>query len=296
VRFDDSTGFETNPDAVDERALMGQRLGARDEAVYAILMRGGEDFFGGKIGDAVDAVVSSCAAAEPQIAVGEADAQVGSRRFEVQRGKALLVHEVSPAMQLGIVSLPGGDGVGRIHSCHRENSVPQACYRDGFRLSRKNGLGPGGRGTGHDRPIDAMANDEIKRRLHGFRLGHVGAGGAVRINAGQKVRVGSRDGEPCGPAAIGRGDAGFEPVGGTVEGLLASIAKPAECCFFVGEQRCHQRGSGAISLGGNGARERDCGDGSGHDQLLALGQVDANADCELGEAVELLLPDCIEIV
>jgi hypothetical protein len=56
---------------------MGERLGAGYATFDSILVRG-ENFFGGHVGNAVAAILGRRAATEPEVIVGEADAQIGA--------------------------------------------------------------------------------------------------------------------------------------------------------------------------------------------------------------------------
>ena len=76
LRFDNAPAFKADRDAVDQRALIGERLGARDMAVDPARMGRGEDLFGRNVRIAGDAVLRRRRAALPVVAVSEADGEI----------------------------------------------------------------------------------------------------------------------------------------------------------------------------------------------------------------------------
>ena len=91
--------LEAHLDALDHGSLVRERLGGRHSAFGAVLVRRGEDLFGGHVGDAVDAVAGGGAAAEPEMVVGQAEAEVGAGAAILQRGVALFIQEGGALLQ-----------------------------------------------------------------------------------------------------------------------------------------------------------------------------------------------------
>jgi len=162
-----ASGLEADPDAADQRALVGEGLGGGDGALDARAVRGGEDLLGRDIGDAVEAVAGRRAAAHPEVIVGEADAEIGSRAAEVKRTVALVVQLCGPLVQVPVVVAPGGDRVRPVDAGRGEDRLPEMGQRLLGRLVRKDGRRPGGRGRGDDGPVDGVAGNQ----LHGGPAG-----------------------------------------------------------------------------------------------------------------------------
>ena len=107
LRLDDASRFKADRKAVDQRALIGERLGADDMAVDPARMRGGEDLFGRDVGIADDAVLRRGGAALPLVAVGEPDREISSRTGIVQGVKFPRVQPFRALAQRSVMRIPG---------------------------------------------------------------------------------------------------------------------------------------------------------------------------------------------
>src|ERR1700733_5570685 len=76
LRFDDASALKADCDVVDERPLIGERLGARDMAVDATRMGRRKHLFGRNVRIAGDAVLRRRRAALPVVAVSKADGEI----------------------------------------------------------------------------------------------------------------------------------------------------------------------------------------------------------------------------
>ena len=112
VGLNDAAVLKADLDAFDHGALMRERLGGGDDAVGAVLVRRGEDFFRRHVGDAVVAVARGGAAAEPLVIVGEAETKIGAGSAILQGRVALFIQERGALVQFCVVRLPCADGIG----------------------------------------------------------------------------------------------------------------------------------------------------------------------------------------
>ena len=125
--LDDAAAFEPHRDIVDQRTLIGQRLGAHDMPVDPPGVRRGEDLLGRNVGIAGDAVVGGGGAAFPFVAIGKPDRQVGAGSRIVQRAEALSVQPFGAVAQRGVVLFPRGDGVVIVDARGGEDGVGELC-------------------------------------------------------------------------------------------------------------------------------------------------------------------------
>ena len=142
----------------------------------AILVRRGEDFLGRHIGNAVAAVVRGGAAAEPEVIVGEADAEIGAGPAEMQRR--------SSAFRSG--GRRGRADWRRALSRRRRDRADRRARRRKWRPRGARALRPAAdRGIRRRprrewrrrtmRPIDLVAHDQFERGAVGFRVGAIHA-------------------------------------------------------------------------------------------------------------------------
>src|ERR1700722_14400058 len=140
--LDNASFLEADRDAFDQRALIGQRLGADDVTMNPLGMRRGEDLFRRNIRIASDAVLCRGAAALPFMSVGKTDCEVGAGSGEMQRAESLPVQPLPSAAQYLVVSVPGRDGVIPVDPGSGENGVRKLCHRSIFFVLRKYELRP----------------------------------------------------------------------------------------------------------------------------------------------------------
>src|ERR1700722_9060587 len=87
LRFDNAARFKAHRDVVDERALIGERLGAYDMALDSAPMRGCEPRLGRDVRVAGYSVLRRRGPTLPVVAVGEPDGEIGSRSGIMERVK-----------------------------------------------------------------------------------------------------------------------------------------------------------------------------------------------------------------
>ena len=288
-RVDDTALLETHRNVLDQRALVGERLGAGDMAGDAVLVRRGEHLFRRDVRIADDAVLGRRGAAFPLMVVGEADGQVGAGTDEAQRRIALVVQELGAGMQRLVVLAPGGDRIDEVDARGGEDRIPEFRHRDFFGLVREDGACPCRRREGGNRPVDVEAGDQFQRRHVGLGAGAVGARHFVGILTGEQRRVFAGDGEPRRAVAEGGRHAVEEPARGDVETAVRRVAIAHQRRLLVREQRRHQRGAGLVGVLGDPPHQRQGVERRGHHQFLARLQAEANANGHFAQPVELLL-------
>ena len=215
--LDDPAVLEADRDVVDQRALIGQRLGARRHGRNPPAMRRGEDFLGRDVGVAGDAVLGGRGAAFPFMAVGEADRQVGAGTGIMQRAEALAVEPVGALAQHRIVLPQAAIGALADRRARPRRSRPRACRPRPPRIVGKHQLRPGRARIGDDVPVGVEIDDLFQRRLIGDGIGLAGARDLGRVFARQQHRIVADDGKPRGVVGERLRHALIEPVGGAVE-------------------------------------------------------------------------------
>ncbi len=237
-----------NPDAVDQRALIGERLGADHMAVDPARMRRGEDLLGRDVRIAGDPVLGRRRAALPVVAVGEPDGQIRARPGIMQRVKLLAVQPFRPAAESRIMRGPGRDRIVAIDARGGEDRLRKLADGDVILVSGKDPLRPRRGRIGHDVPIDVEAGDLFQSRLIGDRVRLVGARDLGRVRLGQQHGIFADNGEPRRIGGESPGDALVEPPGRAVEARLGGEAEARERDLLVGENRRHQPRAGLIGL------------------------------------------------
>src|ERR1700733_8078718 len=79
LRFDNASAFKADRDVVDERALIGERLGVTHMAITPKLMGGGEPLLGRDVRIPGDSVLRRRRPALPVMTVGEPDREIRAR-------------------------------------------------------------------------------------------------------------------------------------------------------------------------------------------------------------------------
>ena len=105
-------------------AAQVERHGGANGAVDAGAVGGGEDLFGGQVGDVGDAIERRGGAAQPAVVERQADGQIGAGAGEVEGVVLALVEQGRARRQFGGVGLPGGQRVGRVEADGAEDGVP----------------------------------------------------------------------------------------------------------------------------------------------------------------------------
>jgi hypothetical protein len=285
--FGDAAVDKGAADVFDQGAVVGERLGGGDVAVDAGFVRRGEALLGGDVGLAVDAVAGGGASAGPEVVVGKADGEVGGvvGAVEVEGVEAAVVEEVDALLEGCAVGVPGLDGVAGGDAGSGEDGVPQLAEGELGRIVGEDECGPRGCGGGEDGPVDFVAGDELECRLVGAGAGFAGAGDLGGVFGGEQSWVGAGDGEAGGAGFEGSGDAVEVPLGGVIKAGVGSVAVPGEGDFVVGEDGGDELGAGFVGLLGDAADQRESVGGCGEEQLLAVAEVEADADGDFGEAV-----------
>ncbi len=286
--FDDAAFFKADLDDLKHGALMGKRLGGGDGAVGSVLVGRGEDFFRGHVGDAVETVAGRGAAAEPEMIVGQAETEIGSGASILQGGVTLFIETRGARLQRGVVSFPGGNGIGAVDARGLEDRVPEFGEGDVWRVIGKDGRGPGRRCAGNDGPVDGVARDEFESRTVGQRDSAIGAADLGGIFVGEQGRVAACDGQTRGAAFEGSAHAVVEPGGGAVEARVGSEAVAHENGFVVGVESGNKRSAGAIGLLCDAVSQRQGIERGGHEQLLAGLEAEADADGDFSQLIEFV--------
>ena len=269
--------------------MIGERLGAGDLSLDAIFVRRGEDFFGGHVGNAVAAVLRGGASAEPEVIVGKADAKIGAGSAEVQGRIALLVQAGGARVQVGVMLLPGGYGIGTVGARGGEDGVPQAGLGFVGRQIGEYGRGPGGSGVGDDGPIDLVAHDQFEGRAVGLGVGAIGAAHFFRVFAREQAGIAAGDRQARGAVAECLRHAFVEPGRGGVKAGVGAVAEAEQRRFLVGIEHGDEGSARFVGMLGDAARQRNGVERGGHDQLLAGRESESAVDGDFGQAVEILL-------
>ena len=236
-RLDDASLLESHRDAVDQRALVGQRLGADDMPVDAPGVRRGEDLFGRDVRIAGDAVLGGRGAALPFMAVGKSDRQVRARPGIMQRVKPV---PFSHSVRLRSAALCAAQAAtGSSMSTREAAKIASASFATATPSSSPGNtcLRPGHAGIGDDIPVDVEVGDLFERRLIGDGIGLVGARDLGRVLGRQQHRIVADDGEPRGVAGERLGDAVIKPAGGAVEARVPREAIARQRDLLVREDR-----------------------------------------------------------
>ncbi len=165
--LDDAPGLEPHGDAVDQGALVGQRLRAATVPSTRPACGVVKTSSVGMFGLQVMPFLAGRGAAVPVVAVGEADRQVGAGAGEVQRvNRCAFSQSVRrAARRCGPPRRRRGRPRRR---ARRRRSRPPAWRRRCPPAHRREHLpGPGGAGVGEDVPVDVEAGDLLQRRLVG---------------------------------------------------------------------------------------------------------------------------------
>ena len=257
--------FKADRDVVDQRALIGERLGARDMAVDPARMGRGEDLFGRNVRIAGDSVLRRRRAALPVVTVGEADGEIRSRAGIMERVKFPRVQPFRPSAERRIVRGPGLNRIGIVDAGSGEDRLRQPADGDLLLVARKDPLRPRGGRIGDDVPVDVEAGDLLERRLVGDRIRLVGARDLGRVFLRQQHRIVADDGEPRGVGGESLADAFIEPARRAVEARVGGETVSRERDLFVGEDRRHQACARLVGLGHDAPRQRQRRDRRGQE-------------------------------
>ena len=209
--------FELDLDVLDQRTLIGERLRASNDAIDAILVRRGEDLFGGDVRVAHHSVLGPARTAIPLVIIRKAHPQIGARAAKMQGCVALVVQQLRAGVEADIVRVPCANRIVKVGAGSGEDRVPQFGDCNLFGNLRKNCFRPGRRGGRDDRPVDVEADDQIEGRPVGFGPGPICARNLVRVLLGQKRGVVADDRQTSGTALVGRRHAVIQPAGCLVE-------------------------------------------------------------------------------
>ena len=123
--LDRASTLEFHFDIVDQIALQCQRLAGPNDTVHSGRMRRGENLLGWNVWNAFDAVLRRDRPAQPPVALGQTDDQIGALGPEVQRVEGLPVQPADALCQSrGMVPPPGRRVVAR-YARHSEYRLRQ---------------------------------------------------------------------------------------------------------------------------------------------------------------------------
>ena len=114
VELDDASVFEAQPEALDQRAPVTERLGRPHRAVDTVLVRHRKDFFGGQVRREGDPRRVVRAAANPQMIVRQPDRERRARPRVAQHSIALLIEVLRAVVQFLQVGFPRGHRIGTL--------------------------------------------------------------------------------------------------------------------------------------------------------------------------------------
>ena len=284
--FDNPPSLEADPYAFDEGSLIGERLGCHHGAVDTILVRHGEDLFGGNVRIARHAVLGNRRTAFPHVIVNQPNGEVGARASVSECRIAAGVQEIRALPKIARMLDPGLHGVGPIGTAAGEYRLPERIERDVGLLVREHGPGPGRRSRGRHAPIDGMAGDELEGRTIGFGARPVGARHLVGVLAGKQSGIFSDDGKTRRTGLEGVGHSVEQPAGCHVEAFIGSVFEACKRRSIIAEESGDEARTRFIGMFGDKAHERKCIDGRRHEQLLSACYIHAGANDELRIAIK----------
>ena len=285
--LDDAPTLESDPDIVDQRALVRERLRRGDVTFDLHRMRRGEDLFGRNVRVAGHAVLGCRCAAVPFVAIRQPDGQVRAGAGEMQRGETFAVQPAGALLEIGVMRRPGGDRIGDIDARRGEDRIGEPSHRLVFRQARKHDLRPGRVRIGDDVPVDVEVGDLLQRRFVGHRVRLVGACHAGRIFVRQHQGIVAGDGETRCAIGIGPGHPFVEPAGCLVEARIRRVPVARECRFLVGIEGGHEPGAGHVGMLRDEPDKWQGGKRCRHHEVLVALQLEPDLHGHLRQLVEL---------
>ena len=142
LRLNDPSRLEPDRNAVDQRALIGEGLGADDMAIDPARMGGREHLFRRDVRIAGDPVLRRRRAALPRMAVGESDRQIRARPGIMQGVKFPRIQPFGPAAERRVMRSPGGDRIVVIDPRSGKDRLGEPADRDVVGFAGKDPLRP----------------------------------------------------------------------------------------------------------------------------------------------------------
>ena len=231
--------------------------------------------------DAVDRLEARRLPARPR---EQADRQVGARRLVVQRVEPALGQAPGDRDERVGARPPRRDRVVLVEPQHVQQPFVERCLRLLDREIREHERGPRRRRRRDHRPVGRAVVDDLARLLDRREPILAGAHGVEVLEQARRRRPRQRD--PRGPLVAQREHAGAVPLGDELERLLARVLDPRALDPRVEPGDVDEPRAVAIGAGGDRAHQRLLtGLAADGDDLVVL-NVGAEADDEVGEALE----------
>ena len=277
--------LEGDMEALDELAVEDVGFRAVDDAVHLVLVGGGEDLFGGDVGQEDHALFADAGGALPGGLVGDAHGQVGAvAALEVDALEVEGVHLVLQAGQTVEVGFPLADGVAARHAADVEDELPELLDGRSLVQLREHLLRPGGAGHGGDGPLDAVVHGVLPPRSHELALRSVHTADLRAVQTGVDLGVVGKDVEDADAAlALGVVKVAAQLIRFEVgQGFLAAQLHPAAGDLVVAPVHQHVTGAGLVGTAHAQTGQRGGLEAAVDDEGLARLGVDAHTDDKVG--------------
>ena len=281
----DAAILEGDMEALDELAVEDVGLGTVDDTVHLVLVGGGEDLFGGDVGQEDHALFTDAGGTLPGGLVGDADGQIRAvAALEMDALEVEGVHLVLQAGQTVEVGLPLVDGVAARHAADVEDELPELLDGRSLVQLREHLFCPRGTGHGGDGPLDAVVHGVLAPRSHELALTGVHPADFRAVQTGVDFRVIGEDMQHADPAlTLGVVEIAAQLPGLEIaQGFLATQFHPAAGNVVVAPIHQHVTGAGLVGTAHAQTGQR-CGlEAAVDDKGLARLGIDTHPDDEIG--------------
>ena len=277
--------LEGDMEALDELAVEDVGFRAVDDAVHLVLVGGGEDLFGGDVGQEDHALFTDAGGTLPGGLVGDTDGQIRAvAALEVDALEVEGVHLVLQAGQTVEVGFPLADGVAARHAADVEDELPELLDGRSLVQLREHLLRPGGAGHGGDGPLDAVVHGVLPPRSHELALRSVHTADLRAVQTGVDLGVVGKDVEDADAAlALGVVKVAAQLIRFEVgQGFLAAQLHPAAGDLVVAPVHQHVTGAGLVGTAHAQTGQRGGLEAAVDDEGLARLGVDAHTDDKVG--------------
>ncbi len=285
---DDEAVLELGVDVLHHLTLQRQRTRAEHVAIHSQVVRGTEHFFSRDIGVVGDAVLPDSLAACPGMSFSQTHSEVGAGAKEADRLVVARIELRLATSKLGVVGIPGRNGVVFVGASGLEDFVPE---RSQSLLGRKVGedlLGPGRIGSRRDVPVDGARRNVFGCDLVGAGACLGGAADAGGVESGKLTRDLACDGHTRGIVLETSGHALEEPVGSGIEAALGRELDATDGGSAVVVERSDERSAGFIGVLGDKPHHIQCLDRSAQNDLLTEYRAQTNINGDLRQIVQSL--------
>ena len=281
----DAAILEGDMEALDELAVEDVGLGTVDDTVHLVLVGGGEDLFGGDVGQELHALFTDAGGTLPGGLVGDADGQIRAvAALEMDALEVEGVHLVLQAGQTVEVGLPLVDGVAARHAADVEDELPELLDGRSLVQLREHLFCPRGTGHGGDGPLDAVVHGVLAPRSHELALTGVHPADLRAVQTGVDLGVVGVDMQHADPAlALGVIEITAQLVRLEVsQGFLAAQLHSAAGNGVVAPIHLHIAGTGLKAAAHAQPSQRRGFQRTADNQGLARLGIDTHPDDEVG--------------